>query len=136
MTLFWAVLFNLLLYATAGAQSEIPGTPWRQLAPEERQERLRNGARRWSEMTPEQKDVAKQNYQRWQQLPPEQQQRFRERLDHFRQLPTEEQQRLRGTQRWFQSLPAERRHELKERWKNLSPEERRRFRREMQDAGQ
>jgi len=33
---------------------------------------------------------------------------------------------------WFKSLPPERRQELRERWKNLRPEERKRFRGEVQ----
>ncbi|MDO9372579.1 MAG: DUF3106 domain-containing protein [Gammaproteobacteria bacterium] len=68
------------------------------------------GAKRWQEMTPEQRTQAREHFQRFRQLPPEEQTRIRDRYQHFKKLPPEQ------------------RKELREQWEKMSPEERKALR--------
>ena len=57
---------------------------------------------------------------------PEQRDRLRKGWAKFRELTPEQQDALRDAYRRFQSLPPEQRNRLRERWQQMSPEERRR----------
>ena len=59
-------------------------------------------------------------------MTPEQRKKFRQRLKKFRNLPPEKRRKLRKYRNWFQQLPPKRKRELRKRWKNMTPEERRR----------
>ena len=58
------------------------------------------------------------------EMSPEQRQRLKERREHFDSLAPEERQRLKETRKRFQQLPPEERQRLRQKWRNLSPEER------------
>jgi len=58
------------------------------------------------------------------EMSPEQRKRLKERRKRFDSLPPEERQRLNDTRKKFQQLPAEERQRLRQKWRNLSPEER------------
>jgi len=143
-----AGLFMLALAAPAWGQSEQAGARWDELTPVEqhllksyedqwdrlpleRQQRLAHGARRWSGMTTEERDEARQNFQRWRQMTPEERDVMRQRFERFRRLPHEERASLRQAREWFRNLPPERRQRIRERWRNMGPEERREARREV-----
>lgn len=72
-------------------------------------------AKRWKEMTPEQRTQAREHYQRFRQLPPEEQTRIRDRYQHFKKLPPEQ------------------RKELREQWEKMSPEERKALRKQRRE---
>ena len=57
-------------------------------------------------------------------MSPEQRLRLKERRKRFDSLAPEERQRLKETRKRFQQLPPEERQRLRQKWRNLSPEER------------
>lgn len=146
------LVLNIILLCggslTAWAEADFPGVPWKQLSqpeqqllqkfnqdwdqlPADRQERLRNGARQWSNMNPEERTEAHQRFQEWRQMSPDDQQRLRERFQRFRELPPEKRDAIRNARQWYRSLPQEKQHEMRQQWKNMSPEERQVYRREL-----
>ncbi|MGA6827275.1 DUF3106 domain-containing protein [Nitrospira sp. NS4] len=52
-------------------------------------------------------------------------------FQRIRELPPEKREAIRNARQWFRSLPPEERHEMRQRWKNMSPEEREAFRRQL-----
>jgi hypothetical protein len=49
----------------------------------------------------------------------------RERWQKFKSLPPEQQQRVRDSFNRFRQIPAERRRALRQQWRQMSPEQRR-----------
>jgi len=54
----------------------------------------------------------------------EQRKRLKERRKRFEALPAEEKQRLKEARKKFKQLPPEERKSLRQKWHNLSPEQR------------
>ena len=54
----------------------------------------------------------------------EQRKHLKERRKRFEELPAEEKQRLKEAREKFKQLPPEERKRLRQKWRNLSPEER------------
>jgi hypothetical protein len=121
----WLVLF-LLLAGPAFAQQTAAPAPaqWEQLSPAERdvliapirdrwnnadadqRRRMLEHARRWTTMTPEQREAAHKGMRRWDHLSPDQRDQARELFERMRSMPPEE------------------RHALKEKWHDMTPEQR------------
>ena len=57
-------------------------------------------------------------------ITPEQRERLKERRKRFESLPPQEKQRLKEARKKFKQLPPEERKRLKQKWRDLSPEER------------
>jgi len=75
----------------------------------------------------------KKHRERYDSLSPEQRERIRKRRELFNSLPPEERQRIERAREKFRNLPPERRQELKEKWRKMSPEQRRQFHRSMEE---
>lgn len=73
----------------------------------ERRERMLRHAERWQQMTPEERRSAHHGMKRWRDMSPERRERARALYQRMRELPPEE------------------RAALRERWKDMSAEERR-----------
>ena len=58
------------------------------------------------------------------EMTPEQRDRLKERRKRFESLPPEEKKRLKEARKKFRQLPPEERKKLKQKWRELSPEER------------
>ena len=58
------------------------------------------------------------------EMTPEQRKRLKERRKRFEALPAEEKQRLKEARKKFKQLPPEERKRLRQKWQNLSPEQR------------
>ncbi len=99
---------------------------WDQME-ENQQQQLIKGARAWLGMTPEQRRQARERLRHWQQLPADKRQRIREKYRQFRKLPQEERQRLLRARKRFEQLPPEKRQALRQRFRNMSAQERRQF---------
>jgi Protein of unknown function (DUF3106) len=67
-------------------------------------------------------------HKRYEELSPEQRKKLRQRRDDFNALPQEEQERIHRARDKFRDMPPEKREKLKEKWRNMSPEERNRAR--------
>ncbi|MCD9028939.1 DUF3106 domain-containing protein [Luteimonas sp. BDR2-5] len=75
----------------------------------EERARMLDHARRWQSMTPEQRENARSGMHRWKHLPPAQQREARALYEKLRTLPEAE------------------RSALRERWRTMSPEQRRQW---------
>jgi hypothetical protein len=98
---------------------------WASLTPE-RQHAMAEGAKRWLAMDGIGRAQANERWQTWRSLTPAQRERLRKGWARFRELTPEQQDALRGAYRRFRSMPPEQRDNLRERWEQMSPEERRR----------
>lgn len=78
-------------------------------------------------------DDALRGGQRWKDLTPEQRDRIRERYRRFQELPLDQQARIRERHGWFKSLPPGERRELREKWKSMTPQERKQLRKELKE---
>lgn len=58
------------------------------------------------------------------EMSPEQRKRLKERRERFESLSPSEKKRLKEARKKFKQLPPEERKRLKQKWKDLSPEER------------
>ena len=58
------------------------------------------------------------------EMTPEQRKHLKERRKRFEALPAEEKQRLKEARKKFKQLPPEERKRLRQKWQNLSPEQR------------
>ncbi|TQV86276.1 DUF3106 domain-containing protein [Exilibacterium tricleocarpae] len=95
--------------------------------PNQKRHKLHRSAQRWLAMSPEQKRNARQRFKRWLALPVDQRRHIRQRYQQFKQLQPDEQQRLRDIYAQFKDLPAAQRQSLRERWRQLTPEQRRKI---------
>lgn len=73
--------------------------------PDTRRQALAEGARRWLEMSPEQRLEASHQFNTWQRMDTAQRRAALDRRERFRQLPRAEQERLLRERRRFESLP-------------------------------
>jgi hypothetical protein len=77
-------------------------------------------------LAPEKHLIARQesDANRRKDITPEQRERLKERRKRFESLPPEEKLRLKEARKKFKQLPPEERKRLKQKWRDLSPEER------------
>lgn len=65
----------------------------------------------------------------WDSLSDKQKKRIQKRRKEFDALPPEEKERIRSAREKYRQLPDKRRDELRKKWREMSPEERARYRR-------
>lgn len=82
--------------------------------PEVRRQKLAEGARRWLEMSPDQRIEANRQFDTWQRMSPGERQAALERRERFRSLPRGEQQSLLRERTYFQALPLDEQQRLRE----------------------
>ena len=100
LPLLTALLIGLLAGAPLHAQDSPVMHPWNTLTP----------AQRWQQMTPEERQQARQNQHLYDTLPPAKQQQLHDAFQRFQQLPPEQRDELR--RQWQQQSPEERQHWL------------------------
>lgn len=87
----------------------------------------------------EKKDHYKSDKKDWknhyESMTPREREELKKRREYFKSLPPEERQRIHQAREKFRNLPAEKREALKERWRNMSPEEQRAFRKRIDQNG-
>ena len=80
-----------------------------------------------------QKGGDKKDRKRFESLTPDDREKLRERREIFKSLPAEERERIERAREKYRNLPPERREELKEKWRKMSPDERREYHRKMEN---
>lgn len=70
------------------------------------------------------KNHHKRDRKRFEELSPAQKERIKKRREAFKALPPEEKQRIYQAREKFYNMPPEKRQRLKEKWRNMTPEER------------
>src|SRR5690606_6797176 len=130
--------------ALAWAHDDHQGVRWEELSPEQR-ELLKELAPRWNELPKGRQEAIARSSKRWLSTPPEQRaslqrrmerrrsldseerRQVRRRMQQFHQLQPEEQERIRRTYKRFQQLEPHERKRLRREFRDLPPEERRRW---------
>lgn len=137
-----ALVAILFMAALGGAAESAQRIPWQSLnsgerellgryadrwdsLPYERQERLLRSAERYSRMSPQERMDAKERSRRVKELPPERKERLQKKADQFQKLPPQEQEQVRERYKWYRDLPPEKRKMLREKWKSMTPDQRR-----------
>lgn len=68
---------------------------------------------------------------RWENLTPEQRAKLDKRRKQFESLPPEEKEKIRKAREHYRDLPSDQRKQLREKWRSMTPEERREQRTKM-----
>lgn len=105
---------------------------WNQLPPG-RQIALANGAKRFLRMDAAQRNQANTRFEQWNNLPEAERAAITERFAEFRKLPPQEKARIRQASRRFERMTPEQRQRLRQRFQDLSPEERARAREQLRN---
>lgn len=112
-----AALVALLGPAANAADRDLktPQTPWKSLAPEDRQV-LAPLAAEWDRMPGYQQQRLRSAARQYPKMQPIQRERFQSRIQDWASMTPEQRKAARETFQGLQKLPPEKQHELKERW--------------------
>src|SRR5688572_20130823 len=96
---------------------------WAELEPQ-RQQQIARGAERWLEMNRGDRAQAQDRFEIWRGMSDEQRAAARQRYQEFRRLPPDDRDRLIDTYRRSRIMPPERQNALRQRFRELTPEQR------------
>lgn len=102
---------------------------WAELSPQQ-QEKLEPLRERWDQMPASRRVHALERSERrarWEAMTPEQRERLRHGARNFRDLPPQLREKMRASMQRVHQLPDNERRELKQRWRAMDPEQRRKW---------
>ncbi|MGH8165003.1 MAG: DUF3106 domain-containing protein, partial [Rhodanobacteraceae bacterium] len=99
---------------------------WDRLRPA-RQQRLAEHANRWAALPPQRQQQIRERLARWARMTPEQRHQLRANARAFHDLTPAERAKVSAAFHKFQSLPPAERKVLRQRWRAMSPDERKRW---------
>ncbi|MGY0560076.1 DUF3106 domain-containing protein [Luteimonas sp. A277] len=108
--------------ALAQAPQDLP--EWDQLTSQQREALIATVRDRWND-APGQRARMLRHAERWQQMSPEERQRAHHGMKRWRDMSPESREEARALYQRMRSLPASEREALRERWKEMTPAERR-----------
>lgn len=120
------VMLGLLTAAPAFAANP-PAAPlpaWEQLSPAQREQLIAPVRQRWN-AEPAQRQHMLERARRWQQMTPEQRKHARHGMHRWERLDPAQREQMRALFENMRGLPPEQRAALKQRWKQMTPEQRR-----------
>lgn len=122
-----ALALPALLLAALPTLAEQP-TPaslpaWEQLTPAQREQLIAPIRERWNS-EPEQRQRMLERAQRWKQMTPEQRDRAHRGMKHWEHMSPEQRDQMRALYAKMRTLPPAERQALKERWRQMTPEQR------------
>lgn len=120
------VMLGLLPAAPAFAANP-PAAPlpaWEQLSPAQREQLIAPVRQRWN-AEPAQRQHMLERARRWQQMTPDQRQHARHGMRRWEHLDPAQREQMRALFENMRGLPPEQRATLKQRWKRMTPEQRR-----------
>lgn len=106
------------------ARTRLPA--WEQLTDQQREALIATVRDRWND-APEQRARMLRHAERWQQMTPEERQRAHHGMKRWRDMSPERRAEARALYQRMRHLPAAERDALRERWKDMSPGERRQW---------
>lgn len=127
---FHRAVVLVLLSAMAGAPAFASDPPsatlpaWEQLSAAQREQLIAPVRERWN-AEPEQRARMLQHAQRWRQMTPEQRRGARHGMRRFEHLSTEQRAQMRALFERTRGLPPQQREALKQKWRQMTPEQRR-----------
>jgi hypothetical protein len=133
------VLLPVLLSVPVAAfarQAEAPLPDWDRLTPQQRELLIAPVRDRWNESTPEQRQRMLDHARRWETMTPEQRERARRGHERWRHMSPEGREQARVLFHHMRNLPEAERKALVERWKAMTPEQRKAWIEEHAPRGQ
>jgi len=122
MLLLLALIAGPALAQTARQAASLPA--WEQLSPAQRELLIGPIRERWN-TNPGARAHLFQHAQRWRQLTPEQRASAHHGLGRWEQMDPQQRQTMRALFEKMRDLPPEQRRGLRERWRAMTPEQRR-----------
>lgn len=120
-----AIALAAALAGPALAQSGEARLPeWDQLTTEQREALIAPVRARWNN-EPEKRARMLHHAERWQQMSPEERERARHGMKRWRDMSPERREEARALYQRLRGMPAAEREALRQRWKDMSAEERR-----------
>ncbi len=119
-------LMFLLLSSAAMAQSDDALPDWDRLTAAQREALIAPVRERWN-AEPAQRARMLRNAQRWKTMTPDQRREARQGMHRFRDMSPQRRQEARALFEETRALEPQERAKLRERWKRMSPEERRQW---------
>jgi hypothetical protein len=121
-------LLSLVLLAPAVAAAQTTAQPlpaWDQLSPQQRDQLVAPMRERWNNATPERRAHMLEHAARWQTMTPEERARARQGHKRWSDMPPERREQARALYQHMRGLPEAERKAMVERWKAMTPEQRR-----------
>jgi len=112
------------LAATAQTPDPAPLPDWDQLSVQQRELLLAPVRQRWDNSSPDRRRHMLDHAQRWQSMTPEQREHARHGMKRWRDMPPEKRAQARALFEHIRDLPEGERKAMVERWKAMSPTER------------
>lgn len=117
-----AALSSAQAFASDPPQATLPA--WDRLSPAQREQLIAPVRDRWN-AEPEQRARMLLHAQRWREMTPDQRQDARHGLKRWEHLNPEQRAQMRALFERSRGLPQHKREELKKRWRQMTPEQRR-----------
>jgi hypothetical protein len=116
----------LLAPGLAAAQSQAQPLPaWDQLTPQQREQLTAPLRERWNNSPPERRAHMLEHAARWQAMTPEERARARQGHKRWSDMPPERREQARALYQHMRQLPEAERKAMVERWRAMTPEQRR-----------
>ncbi|WP_310233047.1 DUF3106 domain-containing protein [Luteimonas terrae] len=125
--LLTAALPLLLLCGRAAIAQSAPPPAWDQLTPAQREQLIGPVRERWNGASAEERSRMLEHARRWQSMTPAERAEARHGMHSWKQLPPEQREEARALYTKLRTLPDAEREALRERWKQMTPEQRRRW---------
>lgn len=119
-------LLSLLLCGGAFAQSA-PASAWDQLTPAQREQLISPIRERYNNASAEDRSRMLEHARRWQSMTPAERAEARKGMHSWKRLPPEQREEARALYSKLRTLPEAEREALRDRWKQMTPEQRRRW---------
>jgi len=119
------LLLSLLLGGAASAQSA--PSAWDQLTPAQREQLIGPVRDRFNGVSVEERVRMLEHARRWQSMTPAERAEARDGMHSWKRLPPEQREEARALYSKLRTLPEAEREALRERWKQMTPEQRRRW---------
>ncbi|ATD67046.1 MULTISPECIES: DUF3106 domain-containing protein [Luteimonas] len=122
-----AVTLPLLLWGHAAIAQSAPPAAWDQLTPAQRDLLIAPVRERWNSADAPTRERMLENARRWEAMTPAERAQARHGMHSWKHLPPEQREEVRALYNKLRTLPEADRQALRERWKEMSPEQRRRW---------
>lgn len=122
-----AALPLLLLCGHAAHAQPAPPPAWDQLTPAQRDQMIAPVRERWNSADAQARSRMLDHARRWQAMTPAERTQARHGMHSWKHLPPEQREEARALYSKLRTLPDAERDALREHWKQMTPEQRRRW---------
>ena len=126
-TLVPTALLSLLLCGGSAFAQSAPPPAWDQLTPTQREQLIGPVRDRFNGASAEERGRMLEHARRWQTMSPAERAEARDGMHSWKRLPPEQREEARALYSKLRSLPEVEREALRDRWKQMTPEQRRRW---------